>query len=72
MHKLPWPDANDSAPPAPPATLPLKFRKYDLTETGCGRLAPHRHTLKLHNDMSEAVDVYIAPRRARKQIPGRI
>lgn len=63
------PDAGDSAPPAPQQTLPLKFRKYELANQAVWSLAPHRHTLKLHNDMSEAVDIYIAPQNSQESNP---
>ncbi len=63
------PDANDSAPPAPPPTLRLKFRKYDLANQDIWSLAPHLHRLKLHNDLAEAVDVYIAPQNSQEADP---
>ncbi len=63
------PDTNDSAPPAPPPTLPLKFRKYDLANQDIWSLTPHLHRLKLHNDMAEAVDVYIAPQNSQEADP---
>ncbi len=63
------PEANESAPPAPPETLRLRFRQYDLANQDIWSLAPHVHKLKLHNDMAEPVDVYIAPQNSQEPDP---
>lgn len=63
------PDPNAPNPSGTWASLPVEFENYDGNDQSIWSLSPDSVTLKLHNDLDDQVDVYIASKKNESPNP---